>query len=438
MNYKEAEKYILEIPKFTSKNPLEHTKELLARLGNPQKEKKVIHVAGTNGKGSVCAYLQSLLLSEGKSVGLFTSPHIVSMNDRIRINGREVSDEEFLDAFDSVYEAVMDMKGDGKKHATFFEFLFAMAMKTFEKKNVEYVILETGLGGRLDATNTVEKPVMTVITSLSLDHTAILGDTLDKIAAEKAGIIKAGVPIIVDGTSAQEALGVIRKKAEEMEAPCREISKCAYKIIETGERHIAFSMSNAYYEDVVWRLSNPAPYQVMNATLALEAFVWMMQPKEKHIKNWQQALERVHWEGRMEEVKQGIIVDGSHNPGAIEGFVESVCAGKNAKKRKVFLFSAVKDKNYEEMIRILCKKLPAEAYVVTTIEDERCVLAEELKAVFEKYTDKEVVAENDLDKALKAAQERRGEDGVIYCLGSLYLVGMIKKRLQEENFHVKF
>ena len=140
----------------------------------------------------------------------------------------------------------------------------------------------------------------------------------------------------------------------------------------------------------------------------------------------------------MEEIRKGIIVDGAHNPGAVEGFVESVCAGQDAGKKRVLLFSAVKDKNYEEMIRILCEKLPARAYVVTTIKDERCVLAEELKNVFEKYTDREVVAENDLDNALKAAQERSGEDGVVYCLGSLYLVGMIKKRLQEENFHVEF
>ena len=438
MNYKEAEKYILEIPKFTSKNPLEHTKELLARLGDPQKEKKVIHVAGTNGKGSVCAYLQSLLLSEGRRVGLFTSPHIVSMKERIRVNGKEVSGEEFLNAFETVYSAVMDMQREGKKHATFFEFLFAMAMETFRKKDVEYVILETGLGGRLDATNAVESLEMTIITSISLDHTDILGDTLAKIAEEKAGIIKAGVPLILDGSSKEEALGVIRKKAVEMGAPCREISKCAYKITETKESHIAFSMANAYYEDVVWRLSNPAPYQAMNAALALEAFVWMLQPKVKHIEVWKQALEHVHWEGRMEEIRKGIIVDGAHNPGAVEGFVESVCAGKDAGKKRVLLFSAVKDKNYEEMIRILCEKLPARAYVVTTIKDERCVLAEELKNVFEKYTDREVVAENDLDKALKAAQERSGEDGVVYCLGSLYLVGMIKKRLQEENFHVEF
>lgn len=438
MNYQEVEQYILEIPKFTSKNPLEHTKELLAKIGDPQKEKKVIHVAGTNGKGSVCAYLQSLLLSEGKQVGFFTSPHIISMRERIRINGREVTEEEFLDAFDTVYSAVMEMKGEGKKHATFFEFLFAMAMAVFEKQGVEYVILETGLGGRLDATNSVDRPQATVITSISLDHTDILGDTVEKIAAEKAGIIKSEVPVVVDATSGEEALGVIRRKAMEKGAPCREVSKSAYKIIETGERCIAFSLVNAYYEDVVWRLSNPAPYQAMNATLALETFSFAVQPKEKHIRQWQKAMEEVHWEGRMEEIKEGIIVDGSHNPGAIEAFVESVLAGKNAHKDKVLLFSAVKEKNYEQMIRTLCEKLPARAYVVTTIEDERCVPAEELKEVFEKYTDREVIARGEADKALQEAMVRRGEHGVLYCLGSMYLVGTIKKRLQEEEFYVEF
>ena len=204
MDYREAIAYILEIPKFTKKNSLEHTKDFLRILGNPEKGKKIIHVAGTNGKGSVCAYMQSLLLTEKKTVGFFTSPHLVKMNERIRIDGEEISDEMFLSTFDIVFAAVQKMKADGKPHPTFFEFLFAMAMTAFADSGVEYIILETGLGGRLDATNAIDVPFLTIITSISLDHTEILGETIEEIAAEKAGILKRDVPIIYIGKEEKE------------------------------------------------------------------------------------------------------------------------------------------------------------------------------------------------------------------------------------------
>ncbi len=248
MNYEEAVAYLLDIPKFTSKNPLTHTKELLRLLGNPQEGKKVIHVAGTNGKGSVCAYLQALLLSEGKQVGFFTSPHLVKMNERIRFNQNMITDTQFLETFEVVYEKVKEMGSEGQAHATFFEFLFAMAMVAFEKENVEYIILETGLGGRLDCTNAVERPLLTIITSISLDHTEILGDTVEKIAMEKAGIIKTGVPVIFDGSN-EEAADVIRREALKKQVPCKEISKNAFKILENTRKHIAFFE----YECVLWR-----------------------------------------------------------------------------------------------------------------------------------------------------------------------------------------
>lgn len=205
MDYREAIAYILEIPKFTKKNSLEHTKDFLRILGNPEKGKKIIHVAGTNGKGSVCAYMQSLLLTEKKTVGFFTSPHLVKMNERIRIDGEEISDEMFLSTFDIVFAAVQKMKADGKPHPTFFEFLFAMAMTAFADSGVEYIILETGLGGRLDATNAIDVPFLTIITSISLDHTEILGETIEEIAAEKAGILKRDVPIIYIGKEEKSA-----------------------------------------------------------------------------------------------------------------------------------------------------------------------------------------------------------------------------------------
>ena len=179
MNYREIVDYIEEIPKFTSK--------------------KVIHVAGTNGKGSVCAYLDSMLRAGGYKVGLFTSPHLVKINERFKINGEMISDERFVKAFEEVQKIIKKAQEDGLDHPSYFETLFLMGMVVFKEANVDYVVLETGLGGRLDATNTVDHPLACIITSISLDHVEYLGDTIGKIAGEKAGIIKPQVPVIYDG-----------------------------------------------------------------------------------------------------------------------------------------------------------------------------------------------------------------------------------------------
>ena len=213
MTYKEAEAYINSVPKFTSKNKPENTMELIRRLGHPERSMKVIHVAGTNGKGSVCAFLSSMLTEGGKRTGLFTSPHLVKINERFQINNEPVSDEIFLNAYERVMKLVEEMQKDGFYHPAYFELLFAIGMVIFEEAQVEYLILETGLGGRLDATNIVEKPVVTVITSISLDHTEILGDTIEEIAGEKAGIIKQNIPIVYDGRE-KRAEKVILQKAE--------------------------------------------------------------------------------------------------------------------------------------------------------------------------------------------------------------------------------
>ena len=200
-SYAQAAAYIEEIPKFTKKHSLDHTREFLKRLGDPALDRKIIHVAGTNGKGSVCAYIKAILTAEGKKTGFFTSPHLVSVNERIEICGKPVDDDAFFRIFEEVYKIAGEMEAEGLGHPSYFEFLFGMGMKAFAASDVEYIILETGLGGRLDATNAVPEPFLTVITSISLDHTDILGDTIEKIAGEKAGIIKKGVPVIFDGSN---------------------------------------------------------------------------------------------------------------------------------------------------------------------------------------------------------------------------------------------
>ena len=183
MNYEEAVAYIEETPKFTTKNKLEHTKECLRRLGNPQKQFQVVHVAGTNGKGSTCAFLTSVFREAGYSCGLFTSPHLVRINERFQINNVPISDELFLESYQKVQAAIDGMVKDGLPHATYFELLYAVAMVAFQKEKAEYVVLETGLGGRLDATNTIEHPIATVITSISLDPVSYTHLTLPTICS---------------------------------------------------------------------------------------------------------------------------------------------------------------------------------------------------------------------------------------------------------------
>ena len=355
MAYQEAVRYIEKIPKFTKKHSLEHTKEFLKRLGNPGMDRKIIHVAGTNGKGSVCAYLQAVLMAEGKRVGFFTSPHLVSVNERIRVDNVPIDDRQFAGIFDAVLETAVQMEEEGWGHPSYFEFLFGMGMSAFAGTDAEYIILETGLGGRLDATNCTESPKLTVITSISLDHTEILGDTIEQIAAEKAGIIKHGIPVFFDG-SCPAASEVIRRIAYENEAPCREISNHAYEIQEVTRKYIAFSRVNAYDKDVIIQVPMCGCYQAMNAQIALCAAEYLLEGEQIHEERWQEALASLRWEGRMERVSPHLVIDGAHNPGAIEAFVDSMKAlGADSAEDSVILFSAVRDKNYERMIRYLCE-----------------------------------------------------------------------------------
>lgn len=427
--YEEAAAYIEEIPKFTKKHTLEHTKTFLKRLGNPAADRKIVHVAGTNGKGSVCAYLQAILMAEGKRTGFFTSPHLVSVNERIRVDNIQIDNETFLKVFRKVLKIVRQMVEDGIEHPSYFEFLFGMGMTAFAETDVEYIILETGLGGRLDATNAIDNPALAIITSISLDHTAILGDTIEKIASEKAGIIKPGVPVFFDGSS-KKAAEVIKAKASELGVSCREVTKNAYEIQEVHRKYIAFSRRSAYDKDVIFQVPMCGCYQAMNAELALEASEYLLAGEEIHMDRWKEALAELHWEGRMERVGAHITVDGAHNPGAMEAFVESVKAlDESERGEMVLLFSAVSDKKYDQMIEYLCENLDVKAYVVTQIEDERGVPAEELADVFRRYTDRPVYCKERLEDAVRTAMNERGETGEIYCLGSLYLVGMMKKLL---------
>lgn len=421
MNKNEVVSYIADIPKFTTKNSLDHTREFLARLGNPEQGRKILHVAGTNGKGSVCAYLQAVLLAKGEKTGMFISPHLVELNERIKINGEDISDEKLIETFTHVKGIVDEMEADGIPHPSYFEFLFGMGMYAFQEAGMDYLILETGLGGRLDATNAILHPAVTVITSISLDHMEILGDTIEAIAGEKAGIIKPGVPVVYLGE--RDSTSVIETRAKEQQAPCIKISKNAYEILKIGEKDIDFSTTSAYDKYTTWRLHNTGIYQVENAMLALKALETLF-PKETDLTIWQEAISKVCWPGRMEEIAEDVWIDGAHNVGAVEEFAQSVASFQG---RKIIVFSAVQDKNYKKMAECLCKNVKADAYIITKIQDTRGEDVTELANVFRQYTKAEVLAEEELGQAFQTALKMKGKDGRLYCLGSLYLVGMIKE-----------
>lgn len=428
MNYAEAVEYILSVPRFTKKNKMENTIELMERLGRPERDMKIIHVAGTNGKGSVCAFLSTILVKAGKQTGLFTSPHLVKINERFQLNNEPVSDEDFLAAYLKVQAAVEDMQRDGFAHPTYFELLFALAMVLFQEKHMEYVVLETGLGGRLDATNMVEKPLVTVITSISLDHTEILGDTIEKIAYEKAGIIKPQVPVIYDG-HCKEAEKVILARAEELKAPAFGLQEGMYEILENTEKSIDFSLNTGYYEHTRVTVPYLAHYQVINSALALLAMDVIDLEREISVGVRVQAISETTWQGRMETVMPGVVLDGAHNADGVREFVRTVRRVQQ-ETRVTLLFSAVMEKNYERMIQTICEQTELSHVTVTEIAGDRNVPAEELAEVFGRYTGAPVRAVPVIGDAFAAALEEK-QDGMLFCVGSLYLVGELKSILEQ-------
>lgn len=434
MKYEEVVRYIEDIPKFTEKHTLLHTREFMRRLGNPCQGRKVLHVAGTNGKGSVCAYMQAILLFEGKRVGFFTSPHLVKLNERIRINGKDIDDDTFCRIFAKVRQVAEELEKEGMEHPSYFEFLYGMGMLAFEESDAEYIVLETGLGGRLDATNSFEHPFLSVITSIGLDHTEILGDTIEKIAGEKAGIIKKGVPVFFDGSD-ERSSRVIEETAENVEAPWYKMEKDALKIQEITDKHIAFSILDEYDNNTVWQVASTGIYQVMNAALAIRAMRYTFGDKAEICK-WQKVVASVKWQGRMEEVLPGVIFDGAHNLAAIREFTKSIRLQREAEGEihpLIILFSAVADKDYSHMIELLCKESKADAYVIAKVDNKRGAQADTLAALFRKYTDRPVYREDTLADAFTRALNEKGSEGKLYCLGSLYLVGELKELIGGED-----
>ncbi|MBQ9142321.1 MAG: bifunctional folylpolyglutamate synthase/dihydrofolate synthase [Lachnospiraceae bacterium] len=432
--YEEAVDYVFNVPKFTTKNTMADTKAFLDKLGNPDRELKIIHVAGTNGKGSVCAYMRSILEVAGKRVAVFTSPHLVDVRERFVIDGEMISKEAFLQAFLTVYNNLNweELETGKGYHPTFFEYLFFMAMLIFKEEAPDYCILETGLGGRLDATNAVEKKLLSVITRISLEHVEYLGHTLAAIAGEKAGIMKKDTPVVCLDTD-EEVTAVFRKKAEELSVTCYTVSKCDYSFLNFKNKSIDFSYVSRYDYSVDMSLHTIATYQVENCTLALRAIEVLDTERKISKEILQKGVEQCFWAGRMEEVAPEIYVDGAHNADGIRAFLETVQRDGHEGKRKL-VFSVVTDKDYSTMLNSLAmSELFGQIWLVR-MESYRATSLEEMKNKLPETFQGQIRTFDSAKDAFIAVCKERNPAERVYIVGSLYLVGEIKEYLSNDKF----
>lgn len=419
--YQAAVADIEGIVRFTSKNALSHTVRAMEYLGGPEGAFSVLHVAGTNGKGSCCAYLEAVLRAGGYRTGLFTSPHLVDTRERFRVDGEIVSEETFLDAYRTVKDAAGKLAAEGETYPTYFEFLFLMSLVIFRKAGVEVAVMETGLGGRLDATN-VLRPLVSVITSVSLDHMQYLGDTVEAIAAEKAGIIKEGVPVVFDDTD-ERVCGVIRRKAEEMHAPVKGLSEAGALSAPDGGM-LTVKIPGTPFAENGLRLRTKAAYQADNAVLAFMALAFLQDAFPVPEEAVRKGFGTMRWDGRMQELPGRIFLDGAHNEGGIRAFAgaaEAAAQGRDI----TLLFAAMKDKDYGTMIRYLCGRLHPKTVVATETGSARSLPADTLAGLFSE-AGAPAAAVPDMKEAFAYAKTIQG-DGVLFVVGSLYLIGGILK-----------
>lgn len=435
--YEAAVSYLYDIPRFTSKHTLEDTRAHLVRLGSPDRNiKHIIHVAGTNGKGSVCAYLRSILEEAGYSTAMFTSPHLVDIRERFQIKGEMVTKESFLDVFLQVYDSLnwIELEQGAGYHPTFFEYLFFMAMLLFARADANYCILETGLGGRLDATNAVAEKDLTVITRIGLDHVEYLGDTISKIAGEKAGILRSGTPLVYCDEVA-EATTVFEKYAQNLQISMYPVSKKDYAFENFHNKTIDFSLHTRYYDYIRVSLHTPAHYQMENAALALRSIEALDIGRDITSEQLKRGLEKCFWPGRMEEIQPEVFVDGAHNEDGIRAFLDTVradgCEGR--RRNRTLLFSVVQDKDYRSMIKQVSESGLFAKIAVAHMKTGRAASLELLRELFSDSISEVTYYEN-VYLALRALLDGQKSDERIYIAGSLYLVGEIKEFLGNDQF----
>lgn len=447
-SFEEAENYINGIPRFSSKNTMEDTKAFLHRLGDPDRRMRIIHVAGTNGKGSVCAYMSSVLQAAGYRVALFTSPHLVDIRERFTVDGEMISKEEFLWAFLQVYRLLefpeAGDEGAGPEpasdpgarplfyHPSYFEYLFFMAMVIFPEKQPDFCILETGLGGRLDATNSVSRKELAVITHISLDHVEYLGDTAEKIAGEKACIMQAGAPAVYWDTC-ESVSRVFEQKGLELGVKTHPVSKKDYRFLGFANKSIDFSLHTGYYSYITLTLHTIAAYQMENAALAVRALETLDGGRTITEDQIRRGMESCFWAGRMEEVLPEVFVDGAHNEDGVRAFLETVAEDGHTGPRAL-LFSVVKDKDYGRMVEELERSGLFDRIFAAHMRTGRAVSPERLRELFDQYPGCRYEVYDNVSTAFCELLHSRRQDERIYIAGSLYLAGEIKELLKDDKF----
>lgn len=385
MDYKETLQYINDTPKFSKILGNDDLKKLLSKLGNPQDKLQFIHVAGTNGKGSVSAMLASILRASGKKVGLYTSPFIEVFNERIQVDGVNIPDDDLARIATNVKKNI----DDSEIEISVFAQITAMAFLYFAEKKCDIVVLETGLGGRLDATNVIPPALLSVITKIGLDHTEYLGDTIEKITKEKCGIIKQGTIVVTTSFQDKSALSVIENTCRTLDVP-----------LFTAEPVTNYSLSLA------------GEYQKENAGIVL-CGAKALGISDKHIKS---GLLNTKWVARFEYLKDNLILDGGHNPDGVRALISSL---KALHKPVTFVVAMMKDKDVLEasaLIKDFAKKV-----IVTEVRMPRCMKAEDLSLLFP-GSDIEKDSISAVEKALSIAPENE----LVCVCGSLYLAGEIR------------
>ncbi|MEK7712863.1 MAG: folylpolyglutamate synthase/dihydrofolate synthase family protein [Nitrospirota bacterium] len=434
MGYAAIVNYLYGLQKHGIKLGLDNTVKLLSLFNNPQEKFHSIHIAGTNGKGSTSAMIASILQTAGFKTGLFTSPHLVSFTERIRVNNEEITESDVVSLAEEIRFKIQDSRF--KLNPTFFEFVTVMGLLYFKRKNIDWAVVETGMGGRLDATN-VLLPEASVITSINYDHSEFLGNTISAIAEEKAGIIKDGVPVI---TSAQEpsVMDPIKKKTEQKNAGLFIYGRDFSAVIKAEDTSGSVFNYNgdSSFEDLV--ISLPGRHQVLNAALALKTIEIVSKKSSHHasrithhaIRN---GLGNIKWQGRLELVSKEppILIDGAHNPSAAKILADSLKEIFFKKYRRIILIAGIMSD--KDVRGIMAPLLPLAAEIILTAPAyERAASPDVLSghAISLGFSCRKAYGVAD---ALSMAREIYREGDLIVITGSFYTIGEAKEILGEKG-----
>lgn len=426
-------KYLEELRVLGSNYGLERTERLLELLGNPHKKLKLIHIAGTNGKGSTSAILGKILIEHGYKVGFFNSPHLEEIEETIRINDENIKEEDFISLINEIKPFVNQVVKEGFNHPTEFEVLTCIMFLYLYRQNVDFGIIEVGLGGRLDSTN-VLTPILSVITSISLDHTNILGNTIEEIATEKAGIIKKNIPIITY-MQKDEVMKVITEKAIKMNSNLIIVNSNNYNFLEI-DRDIKINQKVLVHyrgKDEVLNLSLLGNHQILNLSLAIEAVKELenLNYIDLDIRKIKLAVKKVEWKGRLEILSQNpyIVIDGAHNVAGIKYLKNNI--DEYFKYKNLYLILGIlADKEVEKMVEEITP-LAKEVYTVTS-NSIRAKNSQDLRDIVKNYNEN-CLAFEDYEEAARYAINKANKEDLILASGSLYMIGKIREIFNRLN-----